>query len=99
MAGEPQFVVHLAPGNRASGSPELFIAHVAHLRRLAASGALRLCGPCDDGTALLILQCADADSAARLVDADPLVEVGYYGGRRIVGFREATPDNDYLLRR
>jgi hypothetical protein len=58
---------------------------------------LLLCGTSPDGTALLVLQCASQDDAARLADSDPFRDVGAYVERSVIEFRMATPENNFLL--
>jgi uncharacterized protein YciI len=77
----------------------LVIEHVAWLRRLHATGQLLLCGPCDDGTAIIILRCADRAEAERLAASDPFWPTAAYATRSITGFTPAGPENGFLARK
>lgn len=91
------YVVHLDDKQRHLMTEELIRGHVAHLRAARAAGSLVLCGPCADGSALMILQAADEDAARAVVEEDPFSRAGYYATRRIVEFHPADDSNDYHL--
>ena len=58
---------------------------------------MALCGPCEDGTAIIVLGCDDREQAVAIADADPFAAVGAYAEREIVAIRVATPENNFLL--
>lgn len=76
---------------------DLIQAHVDYLRQLKEDGVLPFCGPCEDGTAIMILSCNSCEEARKLVEADPFAERNYYRERRIVEVEEATRENNVLL--
>lgn len=53
----PHFLVKLENAQPERMTPALVRAHVAWLRELTEAGRLVLCGPCADGTAVLVLHC------------------------------------------
>jgi uncharacterized protein YciI len=91
------FVVHLADKQRHLMTEQLIRDHVHYLTELSRSGALIFCGPCADGTALMILRCADVDEANRLLEGDPFSQVNYYRSRRIVEILAANEQNQFHL--
>ena len=91
------FVVRLGGAQPERMTPPLVAAHVAWLRSLHEAGQLVLCGPCADGTALIVLRCASQAEAERLAASDPFAAAGAYGDRTVVAFRMATPENNFLL--
>ena len=50
--------------------------HLESMRRRFDEGALLLGGPFDDGGGIAVLEAADQDAAAKLLDADPAVVAG-----------------------
>lgn len=92
-----QFVVYLADKQREVMDDDLIQAHVNYLRQLKEDGMLPFCGPCEDGTAIMILSCDSREDARKLVAADPFAERNYYRERRIVEVEEATKENNFLL--
>lgn len=96
---DPHFLLRLGDARPEAMTPALIEAHVAWLRRLHAAGQLVLCGPCADGSAIIVLRCADRDAAERLAAEDPFADAGAYGSRSVVAFTPATPENDFLLRK
>jgi len=91
------FLIRLSGAQPELMTPELVSEHVAYLHRLHSSGHLVFCGPCDDGTAIVVLRCSDRDEAERLAAGDPFARVGAYRERSIVAFRPATLENNFLL--
>ncbi|KCZ86813.1 YciI family protein [Hyphomonas jannaschiana] len=72
-------------------------AHVAWLETLHDTGKLSLCGPCDDGTAIIVLSCGTLEEAIEIANSDPFVESGAYATRTVHAFQLATPENNFLL--
>lgn len=91
------FVVHLSEKQRHLMTEELIRTHVAYLTKLSQAGALLFCGPCADGTALMILQCGDLEEANRLLQGDPFSAVNYYRSRRVVEIQAASEANNFHL--
>ncbi|MGQ3030895.1 MAG: YciI family protein [Ferrovibrionaceae bacterium] len=83
----PHFLVYLTSARPERMTPELIAAHVAWLNRLEEEGRLVICGPADDGTAIIVLRAADLEEATRLAGEDPFEPARCYEGRRVVGFR------------
>ncbi|WP_306832654.1 YciI family protein [Neorhizobium huautlense] len=76
---------------------DVVAAHVAWLKALHSDGTLLLCGPCEDGTAVIVLRCRDREHAEAIAGADPFAAARAYGDREIVTISVATPDNNFLL--
>lgn len=76
----------------------LIKAHVAWLQKLHESGNLVLCGPCEDGTAIIVLSCDTLEEASRIAGSDPFIGAGCYADQKVRGFHLATPENNFLLR-
>jgi hypothetical protein len=92
-----QFVVLLSEKQKGLMTESLIRGHVAYLSQLSKEGVLRFCGPCTDGSALMLLQCSSAEEAQSLVEADPFSQVAYYANRRIVEIEEANEANEFHL--
>jgi uncharacterized protein YciI len=92
-----QFVVHLSNKQRHLMTEELIRGHVEYLRQLKQKGVLPFCGPCKDGTAIMILNCDTFEEAHQFVENDPFSKVGYYASRNIVEIEEANESNNFLL--
>ncbi|ELZ78401.1 YCII-like protein [Haloferax larsenii JCM 13917] len=92
-----QFVVRLAEKQGQVLDEDLLVSHVEHLRDLDDRGILRFCGPCSDGTALLILACDSIEDAREIVERDPFAVANYYRDREVVEVEEATAENNFLL--
>lgn len=92
-----QFVVQLSDKQRDLMTKELIIGHVNHLRSLKEKGVLPFCGPCYDGSALMIIKASDIEEARAYVEADPFAKANYYKSRNIVEVEEATIENNFLL--
>lgn len=78
-------------------TPLLIKDHVAWLRKRSDAGELIFCGPCDDGTAILVLECATKEDAELIAASDPFAKANAYSARSIVNFRLASPENNFLL--
>lgn len=78
-------------------SEELIIDHVSYLKSLKEKGVLPFCGPCVDGSALMIIDAPSFVAAQELVQNDPFSKVNYYLDRKIVEIEEATLDNNFHL--
>jgi uncharacterized protein YciI len=91
------YLAHLNDKQRHLMTEELIRDHVEYLRALRAAGTLSLCGPCADGSALMVLATSDEDQARAVVEGDPFSKVGYYRSRRIVEFQPADDSNNYHL--
>jgi uncharacterized protein YciI len=92
-----QFIVRLSEKQPELMTNTLIQDHVDYLRQLKSNSVLSFCGPCKDGTAIMILSCGSRDEAQKFVDDDPFSEVGYYNECRIVEVEEATEENGFLL--
>jgi uncharacterized protein len=92
------FVVMLSNKSRQGLARELLLAHIGHLRKLHAAGALVICGPFADGeSALLILRTPDRQEAETIVKADPFIISGYYGSYALHEMIEGNEANNWLL--
>jgi len=91
------FLVRLGGAQPEVMTTALVEAHVAWLRSLHEAGQLVLCGPCADGTAVIVLRCATQEEAERLAASDPFAAAEAYRDRTVVAFRMATSENDFLL--
>jgi uncharacterized protein YciI len=91
------FIVKLAGAQPDRTTPANIEAHVAWLHALQNAGKLVLCGPCDDGTAIIVLSCGTLEEATHLANTDPFVETGAYAERTVQAFQLATPENNFLL--
>lgn len=96
MSGQ-EFLIRLKGARPERMMPEIVAAHVGWLKTLHMDGLLALCGPCEDGTAIIVLRCGDREQAVAIADADPFAAVGAYAEREIVAIRVATPENNFLL--
>lgn len=92
-----QFVVFLSEKQKHLMTEQLIRDHVAYLSQLSKEGALRFCGPCADGSALMLLACSSLEEAQCLVAADPFSQVAYYANRKIVEVEEANEANGFHL--
>lgn len=92
-----KFVVHLSNKQRDLMTEALIVAHVSYLKELKKRGVLPFCGPCVDGTALMIIDAPSYKEAEELVENDPFSKVNYYLDRKIVEVEEATMENDFLI--
>jgi len=91
------FLVRLSGKQGHLMNNELLEAHVKYLHTLSEAGHLRFCGPCIDGSAVMILLASDMDAARELIESDPFSTVNYYAERDVLEVEEATPDNNFLL--
>lgn len=71
--------------------------HVAWLRDLGNKGVLLECGPCDDGTAIILLRCTTREEAIEISKSDPFSTYNIYETRTVIEFKRATKENNYLL--
>ncbi|MFD3446161.1 YciI family protein [Microbacteriaceae bacterium 4G12] len=92
-----KFVVYLANKQRELMTKELITEHVTYLRNLKEKGVLPFCGPCVDGTALMIIAAPSHEKAKEYVENDPFSKVDYYIDRKIVEVEEATLENHFLI--
>ena len=72
------FICQLADKQKELMTLPLIEAHVEYLRNLKNEGKLPFCGPCVDGTALMILTVDNQDEAVALMEGDPFSKVNYY---------------------
>nr|WP_321362309.1 YciI family protein [uncultured Hyphomonas sp.] len=91
------FIVKLAGAQPDRTTRANVEAHVAWLHALQDAGKLVLCGPCDDGTAIIVLSCSTLEDATDLANSDPFAETGAYAERTVHAFQLATPENNFLL--
>lgn len=94
---EKRFVCFLSGKQKDLMTKELIIRHVGYLKTLKQDGKLPFCGPCADGTAVMILAADTLEEARELVAADPFSKANYYRDRRIVELQEATIENNFHL--
>lgn len=97
MSERRAFLVRLSDRNPDATPREVVEQHVDWLRRLHREGRLAICGPCDDGTAIIVLNCATLEEATEIALADPFREAGTVKTYQIVQMRLAGPHNDFLL--
>jgi uncharacterized protein YciI len=91
------YVVHLSHKQKHLLSEQLLRDHVAYLRSLSLKGVLPFCGPCADGTALMIVRANSLEEAQELIGKDPFSQVDYYQKRKLVEIEAATLENNFLL--
>ncbi|MFM2485535.1 YciI family protein [Celerinatantimonas yamalensis] len=91
------FVVLLSDKNKALMSKSLIRGHVAYLQLKWQEGTLKFCGPCTDGTALMVFECQTRAQAEALVAGDPFSKVSYYRHVEIKEIEPANPDNNFHL--
>ncbi|REE77715.1 hypothetical protein A8990_12735 [Paenibacillus taihuensis] len=92
-----QFFVHLSNKQRHLMTEGLVRDHVEYLRKLKEKDVLPFCGPCKDGTAIMILSCGNLEEASLYVEEDPFSKAGYYETRSIVEVEEANAANNFHL--
>ncbi|UOQ45130.1 YciI family protein [Halobacillus salinarum] len=92
-----KFVVHLFNKQPSLMTDQLINDHVNHLKKLKKKGVLPFCGPCADGTALMIIEAASVEEANHYVEEDPFSKQDYYKDRKIVEITEATVENNFLM--
>lgn len=92
-----KFVVKLENKQKHLFNQELLIKHVEHLKQLTNIGVLETCGPCEDGSAIMILKSETIEKAKEYVEADPFSKINYYQSRIVTEFLEATMDNNFWL--
>ena len=76
---------------------ELIKGHVSYLTSIWEKGQLLFCGPCNDGTAVMILKTDSLESAESLVKNDPFSEVKYYQSIEFKEVQDANPSNNFHL--
>jgi uncharacterized protein YciI len=76
---------------------QLITEHVAYLKSLKEKGVLPFCGPCVDGTALMIIDASSFEEAKEYVENDPFSKVDYYIDRKVVEIEEATIENNFFI--
>lgn len=92
-----KFIVNLSQKQKNLMSEELITQHVSYLKSLKEKGVLPFCGPCVDGTALMIIDAPSFEEAKEYVENDPFSIVDYYIERKIVEIEEATIENNFLI--
>lgn len=92
-----KFVVQLSKKQRNLMTKELIEEHVSYLKILKEKGVLPLCGPCTDGTALMIIDAPSIEYAKKYVENDPFSKVDYYLERKVIEIQEATLENNFLI--
>jgi len=92
-----KYIVHLSDKQRELMTKELVTQHAAYLKSLKELGVLPFCGPCTDGTALMIIDAPSQEKAKEYVDNDPFSKINYYMKRKIVEVEEATIENGFLV--
>lgn len=91
------FLIKLAGACPDRTTPALVEAHVTWLHALQDASKLVLCGPCDDGTAIIVVSCDTLADATHIAESDPFTGAGAYAERTVHGFQLATPANNFLL--
>ncbi|MBO8155753.1 MAG: hypothetical protein H0Z32_04775 [Bacillaceae bacterium] len=91
-----KFIVRLSDKQRELMSEELMKKHASYLKELKEKGVLPFCGPCKDGTALMIIDAPTYEQAKQYVENDPFSQVDYYRKREVVEIEEATIENGFL---
>ncbi len=91
------FLVRLSDKRPEAMTGEVIAQHVDWLRALHDEGRLIACGPCDDGTAIIVFKCATLDEAKRIALVDPFRLAGAVRSYEVVRMRLATPENEFLL--
>ncbi|MBA4495066.1 YciI family protein [Paenactinomyces guangxiensis] len=94
-----QFVVRLSDKQKHLMTAKLITDHVNYLRQLKEVGRLPFCGPCTDGTAIMILKADSREEAEKLLASDPFSAVDYYKSRDMIEVEEATLENNFHLDR
>ncbi|UOR12832.1 YciI family protein [Halobacillus amylolyticus] len=92
-----KFIVRLSNKQKELMNEDLMREHASYLRKLKGKGVLPFCGPCKDGTALMIIDVPTYQLAKQYVENDPFSRVDYYLTRDIVEIEEATIENDFLM--
>lgn len=95
--GYKYFIIRLEGANPDAMTPNIVQEHVAWLSQLDDQEILLECGPCGDGTALILLRCGSLDEAVKISNSDPFATHRAYENRTVVAFRRATKENNYLL--
>ncbi len=92
------FLVILKDKSKQRLADDLLQEHVAHLKRLTASGNLIICGPFADDSGAMLVLCADSVSSVnRFMQADPFIQKEYYAAYTITEFYSADAANNYLM--
>ena len=92
-----KFFVKLSNKQKHLFSQELLVGHVKHLKHLTEIGVLQTCGPCDDGSAILIIKADNIEMTRNYVEEDPFICAGFYKSVEITEFFEATMENNFFL--
>lgn len=92
-----KFIVRLSDKQKELMNEELMRQHALYLRELKEKEVLPFCGPCKDGTALMIIDAPSYQLAKQYVENDPFSKVDYYMTRDIAEIEEATIANDFLM--
>lgn len=91
------FVTYFSNKQRHLMTEKLIKDHASYLYGLKKKGVLPFCGPCKDGTALMIFKCSSYDDVSQFVENDPFSKVNYYMDRKIIEIEEANEENNFLL--
>lgn len=92
-----KFVVKLSDKNKELMNKELIIGHVEYLKYLKNKGVLPICGPCTDGSAIMIFEVENKEEVLEFVEGDPFTKANYYKKREVTELCEATLENNFLL--
>lgn len=92
-----KYIVRLSDKQKELMNEALMRQHASYLRELKEKGVLPFCGPCMDGTALMIIDAPSYQLAKQYVENDPFSKVNYYRTRDIVEIEEATIENNFLM--
>jgi uncharacterized protein YciI len=92
-----KFVVYLSNKQKELMTEDLIIRHVNYLKSLKDKGVLPFCGPCVDGTAIMIINAHSEEAAKEFLENDPFSRMNYYMERKIVEVEEGTIENNFYL--
>ncbi len=91
------FLVLLSAKQRELMNEKLIRGHVEYLNSLWEKRHLIFCGPCTDGTAIMLLQSESLESIKELLQNDPFSKVMYYQSVEIKEVQDANPNNNFHL--
>lgn len=92
-----KFVCILSSKQKDLMTKRLITEHVEYLRALKRKNKLPFCGPCVDGTAIMILSAETIAEAKELLENDPFSAINYYSDRKIIEVLEANEENNFHL--
>lgn len=72
--------------------------HVSYLEKQWQHGRVKFCGPCTDGSAVMLIEANDIRSAKNVIENDPFSDIAYYQTVTLKEIQPATPANQFLLK-